>query len=465
MKKTIKLLSVLLGIILALTPILSLTVSASDAANGQTSTYNEEYASIRGDLVITEIFTGKGENPDYQFIEVKNVSGKEVDLADYKLQRIMSGSSIIEPRTTLVLSLKLKANRHSSLRIAISEAEAKLGAGEVAVLFLNWNSNSATEISDHFGSTTKVITVTVAENARAVNAPNHKTNSNGFLPTSNETCIISLVETTTDATVNYEAAACNAVLNTFGGEDGTYSHNYYGWVDQNAVANLLIDKPESEPANIIGGKDFTVGDYSNFVTNKLHPTGYNVDLSSGVIKYVNKDASGADALTLHFISDGTDATPTPGTLNVGQFETLPAVETFGKQVKIVGDTYSVRFTASLDADALEAAKNIGFEIVANYTLADGTTGTKNITKNCTTVYASIYGKGEDGSGIFTNADLDKGHDYFFSVTITNILIETYEEITFTVTPYITYEIDSNEVTVKAESAPATYDDGAVVENA
>lgn len=76
--------------------------------------------------------------------------------------------------------------------------------------------------------------------------------------------------------------------------------------------------------------------------------------------------------------------------------------------------------------------------------------------SCTAVYASVYGKGEDGKKLYTKADLTNGHSYFLTITVENISIEIYGKIVFTVTPYI---VNENGVKNAFYSAYATFDDG------
>lgn len=450
MKKTVKILSVLLGFILALTPILSLTVSASDAANGQTSTYNAEYSNetTRGNLVITEIMAGKKlVSEPYQYIEIMNVSSETITLSDYYLYRTMRGnaSGANEAVTGMLLgkSKSVGYNWVSKIRIT-TDTSVKLASGETAVLFLQWDSTKDEAAFRAYWTVdqqTKVVTVAV-DSSVAVKS-NYSSNANGgnngFLPDHYADCIISLVHKDATISVNgtptkiceadvmnavdvddatnimhyayfadrYEVADCNAVLNTDGWESETNSHNFYGWVNMSICDELI---------------SYT-GNYSNFVTSKLTEAGeYEAASNSGVTVYTN----GSDNKTCCFFADGTDAAATPGTLNAGQFG-YNSITVLGHQTK----DNDMRIVASFEADAL-MANAVGFEIVANI---GGTE--KTLDKECYKVYAKLGGSVKVGDD--TVSPLDQAylatlgaHDYYVALTITDI----DADVTFTVKPYV-----------------------------
>lgn len=452
MKKTVKILSVLLGFILAFTPILSLTVSADDAAYGKTSTYNAEYSNetTRGKLAITEILAGKkGEAEPYQYIEVMNVSSETITLSDYYLYRVMRGnaSGANETVTNILLgegAWSAGANWISKIQIT-TNTNTTLASGEVAVLFLKWDTtkDEATfRTYWNLDQQTKVVTVTV-DSSVAVKS-NYSSNANGgnngFLPDHYVDCIISLVHKDATISVNgtptkiceadatntkdvndatkinhagyfderYVAADCNAVLNTDGWESSTLSHNFYGWANMNDCDELI---------------SYT-GNFSNFVASKLTATGtYEAATNNGVVKYVNAN----DGLEKCFISDGTDAAATPGTLNAGQFG-YNSIKVLGYQTNTEND---LRIVASFEADAL-MANAVGFEIVASI---GGTE--KILDKECYKVYAKLGGSVKVGDD--TVSPLDQAylatvgaHDYYVALTITDI----DADVTFTVKPYV-----------------------------
>ena len=451
MKKTIKLLSVLLGIILALTPVLSLTVSADDAANGQTSTYNAEYSNetTRGNLVITEIMAGKKQEAEpYQYIEVMNVSSETITLSDYYLYRTMRGnaSGANEAVTGMLLGKSKSVGYNWVSKIQITtDTNTTLASGEVAVLFLKWDTtkDEATfRTYWNLNQQIKVVTVTV-DSSVAVKS-NYSSNANGgnngFLPDHYVDCIISLIHKDATISVNgtptkvceadamnakdvddatkimhyayfadrYEVADCNAVLNTDGWESSTQSHNFYGWANMNLCDELI---------------SFT-GNYSNFVTSKLTVTGtYDTASNSGITTYTNS----SDSLTCCFFADGTDAAATPGTLNAGQFG-YNSIKVLGYQTNNEND---LRIVASFEADAL-MANAVGFEIVANI---GGTE--KKLDQECYKVYAKLGGSVKVGENTVSPLDQDYlatvgTHEYYVALTITDIDVD----VTFTVKPYV-----------------------------
>ncbi len=453
MKKTVKILSVLLGFILALTPILSLTVSASDAANGQSSTYNTEYSNetTRGNLVITEIFAG---NPsDYQFIEIMNVSATEtLNLAEYYLYRAMRGnqSGDDEAVTRILLGeYDWAAGYDHVTKLQITtDTTVQLEPREVAILYLKHSDKDVAAFKETWTAIPndiQVITVEVPSTVVCKSIYTHNnviTENNGFLPNGSMDCIISLVHEDATIQVNgvptkfcttdaldavdnknstsimyyayfkdrYEAADCNAVFNTDkAGESQTNSHNFYGWANMNVCDELIT---------------VASGNFSNFVTSKLTETGeYDAATNNGVSTYAHQSGSPKCC----FFADGTDAKATPGTLNAGQFG-YNSIKVLGYQTNTEND---LRIVASFEADAL-MANAVGFEIVANI---GGTE--KTLDKECYKVYAKLGGSVKVGEN--TVSPLDKEylatigtHDYYVALTITDI----DADVTFTVKPYV-----------------------------
>ncbi len=550
MKKTIKLLSVLLGIILALTSILSLTVSADDAANGQSSTYNQSYNLAQKSLMITEINGADADNNAYQYIEITNISNANVLLNDYYMYRWGANNTKDQwDRLGLRQLLGIDDATTALARISFDKyltEDVTIAPGEVVVVWLNMTAldphgthggvkiggNAVTKGAvtvDMFraywsiDANIKVANLQVSDSllyAFHFSHPQPGTShtyckyNTGLLPLAPGDCIIQLTHkdaqmqltsgTITPATdtedfvfmynnggtpngavpngasvlcykenaiARHKAADCSALWFT----DSNYesatntttpiedksglSQHFYGFMDMDRyekAASALVEGTNNQYVTT----ESVLAAITNFVTGKATETG-EYAVGNGLIGYQDKGDTSAG--WLYFADEGTKTTPTPCKLNAGQFGYGTSVQAFGKQVKTEGNTYSVRFTASLEADALLAAKKVGFDIVAKYTLADGTTtGTKTISKDCTTVYASIYGKGENGAETYTKADLTNGHEYFYSITVENISIEKYENIIFEVTPYI---INQSGAKISAATATATYDDGAVVENA
>lgn len=459
MKKTIKLLSVLLGIILALTPVLSLTVSADDAANGQTSTYNAEYQNAKGKLAITEINAGGKNETNYQFVEVVNVSSQVIDLANYYIYRSMSsnGSSNWSKLVMdYVLSVKSQ-NTHTVARIKVTDTSTTISGGEVAIL---WFRTDSTLTVDDFKTewtsvpeNTKIIIVNVDKSIYAANAnvAINQFSGDGFLPNACAQGSIQLIhkdaqfvnandETVTIANDNFTTAKndmsdktlptyysnniarigvadCSAVFYTSHStnENKTTSHHYYGFLDNAKYQTEVVEF----------GATFS-GNFDSFVSGKMPETGkYDSSSGAGITLYKN-NGSTTDP-TAYFVDDGTKATANPGTLNAGQFG-YNSIKVLGYQTNNEND---LRIVASFEADAL-MANAVGFEIVANIGGIE-----KKLDQECYKVYAKLGGSVKVGENTVSPLDQDYlatvgTHEYYVALTITDIDVD----VTFTVKPYV-----------------------------
>ena len=119
------------------------------------------------------------------------------------------------------------------------------------------------------------------------------------------------------------------------------------------------------------------------------------------------------------------------------------LDSYGSQCKLDTDNYSVRFVStvnSLDVDA------IGYEIKATGAGVD-----KEWDKTCSTVYTSILANGTP----FSAETL--GGTYICTMTVQDISIEQYGEITFTATPYIL--VDGRKL--YADPIAVVYHDGVI----
>ena len=110
------------------------------------------------------------------------------------------------------------------------------------------------------------------------------------------------------------------------------------------------------------------------------------------------------------------------------------------------DRTAVRFVATIDKAALEN-QTLGFDIVASYVKA-GVAGQQTFDVTTKYVYESIIANGN----ILTMDDIapGTGHEYMALGTIMDINRATYDNVTFTVTPYVI-----NAEGVKVSYAPVT----------
>ena len=117
-----------------------------------------------------------------------------------------------------------------------------------------------------------------------------------------------------------------------------------------------------------------------------------------------------------------------------------------------GDVYAVRFLATVDESALENSC-VGFHITATW---EG--GSKTFDIATTTVYTKVIADGEEltASDLFGGAD----NEYICAVSLTNISLADYEDITFTVQTYVIPD-DGAEPIWGAVSA-IVFNDGVVV---
>ncbi len=125
--------------------------------------------------------------------------------------------------------------------------------------------------------------------------------------------------------------------------------------------------------------------------------------------------------------------------------------TYGTQVKVDTNTYAVRFIATLELLDYDKA---GFEITATGT---DITGEKNWDKEITTVYTSV----KAGTDTYTAAQLGgEGAQYILAMTVSNISIASYGDITFTFTPYV--EIDGERL--YGQTGTVTYYKGCPIQS-
>ena len=98
-----------------------------------------------------------------------------------------------------------------------------------------------------------------------------------------------------------------------------------------------------------------------------------------------------------------------------------------------GDCYAVRFLQTVDESVLTGCTSAGFEITAGY----GGETTKDCSKDTNTVYTSVIAAGET----LDAADLKKStdaytHEYIVALSVIDIAVDTYDNIMFTVKPYV-----------------------------
>lgn len=199
--------------------------------------------------------------------------------------------------------------------------------------------------------------------------------------------------------------------------------------------------------------------YQNFVTGKKNADGTYINeesVASGVFGYTDKAIAGNG--TDYFADCGTSGTASAGKLANGQFG-YNAMRMVGSQSKVDTNNYAVRFVASFEADAL-VNQAVGFDIKATYA-----GGEKTFTKVCGVVYSKLGGGVTDGTYngdinanymTYLNDEYNRGDEYFVALSVNNIAITTYDEITFEVTPYV---IDAFGNKISGESATFVYNDG------
>ena len=207
--------------------------------------------------------------------------------------------------------------------------------------------------------------------------------------------------------------------------------------------------------------------YQNFVTGKMNEDGSYINeqsIASGVYGYTDKGSGDPGNGTDYFADCGTTDVASAGKLANGQFG-YNAMKMVGSQSKTGDNAYAVRFVASFEADAL-VNQAVGFDIVATY----GANGQKTFTKVCGAVYSKLGGSVTDGiySGninadymTYLNDVYDRGDEYYVALSVNNIA-NTYDAITFVVTPYV---IDAFGNKISGTSATFVYNDGVLQTNA
>lgn len=494
MNKRIRIFSAILAVVLLAAPILSVSVSAVESTPTPTA---------RGQLAITELNAADVNNTAYQYIEILNTSKVEIDLSEYYLYRWGASNRTNSYDLTILKNILGDGAPYDLARAQVTQTSTVLNPGEVAILWLNTrnvsggvsptgsdqNSDSVIDVKDFrlkwgIEDTVKVVNVAFSFEAakfyKVTTTSNYSDSYNsGFLPIVPGDCIVNLThkdsvfegftasgkpmtpanDTVTTAVTagaltgaaalaRHKAADCSALFFTedYGSSAIPTSNvfHFFEYFDPDAY--------ELQGAALgtiaVNGAD----NYRSFVTGKKNASG-DYAVNNGLYGYADKATPNNK---LYFADEGNARTASPGSLEVGQFGYRSA-ELMGTQSRIENDgTYSVRFVASIDEAELTTAQKAGFEIIANYTDKNGQNDIKTITGEIFTVYASIYGKGENGTGKYTQADLTNGHSYFLTMTVNNISIDTYEDVTFTVTPYI---VDGNGTKHTFYSGKALYNDG------
>lgn len=125
--------------------------------------------------------------------------------------------------------------------------------------------------------------------------------------------------------------------------------------------------------------------------------------------------------------EGTPPEATNVYTQIGGFEfyTESGALNYGTQAKSDSATYSVRFVSTVDSLDFSG---VGYKITA---VGNGL-AEKNWDVTTTTVYSTVY---ETVNGVDRPVNAPDGM-YFFVATIENISIEKYDQITFTVIPYV-----------------------------
>lgn len=362
MKK--KILAIIMCIIMGVTPILCMPVAAEEAT---------------GKLTITEINTAL-DGPDatnwgtypfsksYQYIEVVNNSEADVDLADYYIFRYsynnMDGAKVWTNLKHLLGDASKNRNLH---KVKVTDEETILEPGEVALLWLN-HTDKVEEDFKTFWSAHAVIPegVTIVNvntygyGIRLANDGSFGRAGDAFLPIHLINCIVELVnvnntyrgvnaetDTATDISdtalvkARHAAADCLALHITSHEsvwdakdsvmENGSItSRHFYAYADATkyytdatALApSLKVNTDVCEnTAPAVFDKTKIESWLGNLVHGKLDDNG-NYAVGSGLAQYINnisKDTSAGNDQHGLFFDDGTDATPTPGVVNIGQF--------------------------------------------------------------------------------------------------------------------------------------------------
>ena len=353
---------------------------------------------------------------------------------------------------------------------------------------------------------TKVISVVQGHDARLayyINTAVGEKNNGGFLPLYKASCVLQLMhedarfgsETETpegdaiwqgngwgtpsyyqgnllgqDAIDRHKAADSVAVYFTKQTIQANNVYHYYGYINQTE-----FQKYTGYGAGVIEGTQdnqmdsVTIANYVNFVTGKTNADGSYTDANgnmSSVRVYTNtySDSTVVTDAT-YFADNGTTDVASAGQLANGQFG-YNAMKMVGSQSKVDTNNYAVRFVASFEADAL-ANQGVGFDIVATY----GANEQKTFTKVCGAVYSKLGGGVNDSSYDGTEIDaaymahlnVDTGRDdeYFVALSVNNIS-NTYDAITFVVTPYV---IDAFGNKISGASATFVYNDGVLQTNA
>ena len=131
--------------------------------------------------------------------------------------------------------------------------------------------------------------------------------------------------------------------------------------------------------------------------------------------------------------------PFYGSIDNFSISSLPAPNAYvGVQSKTYthetkGDCYAVRFLQTIDESVLTSCTSAGFEITADY----GAETVKDCSKDTNTVYTSVIAAGET----IKAADLKKStdtytHEYIVALSVIDIAVDTYDNIMFTVKPYV-----------------------------
>ncbi len=493
MNKRIRIFSAILAIVLLAATILSVSTFAVEST---------PTPSTRGQLTITELNAADVNNTAYQYIEILNTSKVEVDLSEYYLYRWGASNRTNSYDLTILKNILGDGAPYDLARAQVTQTSTVLNPGEVAILWLNTrnvsggvtptgadqNSDSVIDVKDFrlkwgIEDTVKVVNVAFsfeeAKFYKVTTTSNYSDSYNsGFLPIVPGDCIVNLTHkdsvfegftvsgkpmtpandtvstavtagalTGAAALARHKAADCSALFFTedYGSSAIPTSNvfHFFEYLDPNAY-------------ELQGGALGTIAvnganNYKSFVTGKKTASG-DYAVNSGLCGYADKAAPNTK---LYFADEGNAGKASPGKLEVGQFGYRSA-ELMGTQSRIENDgTYSVRFVASVDEAELTAAQKAGFEIIANYTDKNGQKDIKTITGETHTVYASIYGKGENGAEKYTQTDLTNGHSYFLTMTVKNISIDIYEDVEFTVAPYI---VDGNGTKHTFYSGKAVYND-------
>lgn len=517
MKRSIKLLAFLLCLAMTLIPMLSLSASATGEANdtpaetrgrlaiteiNAADANNTAYQYIEV-INVSDVSVDLSEYYLYRWA-ISDNSGLSDNYIIDRLIGIESWSNVLSYKTPLTsTSVTLESGEVALLWLNNKNAPDYKNDGDSKnswVTGASQDDDSDIDENDFrlkwsVPNTTKVVSVVQGHDARLayyINTQVGEKNNGGFLPLYKASCIVELMHE--DATFGGLTPATDAIWQgaEWGGNEATFKgagaierhqaadsvavyftkqtiqannvYHYYGYINQTE-----FQKYTGYGAGVIEGTQdnqldsVTISNYVNFVTGKTNADGSYTDANgnmSGVRVYTNPSVTNAGNVTdaTYFADNGTAGIASAGKLANGQFG-YNAMRMVGSQSKVDTNNYAVRFVASFEADAL-ANQGVGFDIVATYA-----GGEKTFTKVCGAVYSKLGGGVTDGTYngdinanymTYLNDEYNRGDEYFVALSVNNIAITTYDEITFEVTPYV---IDAFGNKISGESATFVYNDG------